>query len=137
MADRKRPKDVASSPGSKVAKEQRMAGTSSGPQEAQDAPRTHKQPPQTSNRRGKAYEHEPTVRKGYEAAENPEAQGDGDPGPAEISERSSVQGHAGRSQGGGAVQADDRVESPHGGAPTGGHAREGRQRVKGDRKPPE
>ena len=82
MADRKRPKDVGSdSPDSKVAKEQRLAGTSSAPQKARDAPRTRKQPPQTSNRRGKVHEHEPTVRKGYEAAENAEAQGDGDPGP--------------------------------------------------------
>ena len=90
MADRKSTKDGGSdSPGSRVAKEQSMAGTSSGPQEAQDAPRTPKQPPQTSNRRAKEHEHDPSVRKGYEAAQNPEPQGDGDPGPDPVSEQSS------------------------------------------------
>jgi hypothetical protein len=92
MAERKSQKDVGrDAPGSKVAKEQRMAGTSSGPQEAKDEPRTPRQPAQTSNRRGKAHEHEPTVRKGYEAAQNPERQGDGDPGPEQVAERSSMQ----------------------------------------------
>lgn len=136
MADRKRPKDVGSeSPGSRTAKEQRIAGTSSGPQEARDAPRTPKQPPQTSNRRGKRHEQEPTVRKGYEAAQNPEAQGDGDPGPEQIRERSSLQGHAGRNHGGGAAQAGDRVEQSQRGEPQGGHTRSGRQNVPGDRDP--
>jgi hypothetical protein len=97
MAERKSPKDVGrDSPGSRTAKEQRMAGTSGGPQEAREAPATPKQPPQTSNRRGKAHEHERTVRRGYEAAQDPERQGDGDPGPEQIRERSSVQGRAGR-----------------------------------------
>jgi hypothetical protein len=137
MAERKRPKDVGSdSPGSRIAKEQRMAGTSSGPQEGQDAPRTQKQPPQTSNRRGKAHEHEPTVRKGYEAAENPEAQGDGDPGPEQLGERSSLQGHAGRSHSG-RTHASDITERSHEGTPSQGHTREGRQRVPGDRDPQE
>jgi hypothetical protein len=46
-----------------------------------DAPETPKQPPRTSNRPGEAHEPEPSVRKGYEAARDPEPQGDGDPGP--------------------------------------------------------
>lgn len=112
-----------------------MAGMSSGPQEARGAPRTPKQPPQTSNRHGKRHEHEPTVRKGYEAAEDPEAQGDGDPGPDRIRERSSLQGHAGRSHGHGPAQADDKVERSQGGTPAGGHTRSGRQHVPGDRDP--
>lgn len=85
MSDRKNPKDVGrDAPGSRTAKKQRLAGTSSGPQKARDAPQTTpSQPPQTSQRtrRDKPHEHEPTVRKGYEAAQNPESQGDGDPGP--------------------------------------------------------
>ncbi|HEX2168124.1 MAG TPA: hypothetical protein VHG09_12900 [Longimicrobiales bacterium] len=136
MADRKTPKDVGrDAPGSKIAKEQRMAGTSSGPQEAKDAPPTPKQPPQTSNRRGKAHEHEPTVRKGYEAAQNPERQGDGDPGPEQISERSSMQGHGGRAHGSGPARGNDSTEQSQGGTPSGGHTREGRQSVPGDRDP--
>lgn len=133
MTDRKNPKDVGrDAPGSRIAKEQRMAGTSSGPQEAREAPETPKQPPQTSNRRGKAHEHEPTVRKGYEAAQNPERQGDGDPGPEQISERSSLQGHAGRSHAG-ASRPSDVTEQKHKGEPGGEHTREGRQKIPGDR----
>lgn len=87
MTDRKNMKDAGGeSPADRIAREQRMAGTSSGPQKADDAPRTPKQPAQTSNRPGKAHEHEPTVREGYEAAQDPEPQGDGDPGPDQISE---------------------------------------------------
>ena len=67
------------SPASKVAKKQGMAGSGSGPQEGREEPNVE-QPPQTSNRRAASQEHEAKVRKGYEAAENPEAQGDGDPG---------------------------------------------------------
>lgn len=135
MAERKNPKDAGrDAPGSKTAKEQRMAGMSSGPQEARDAPKTPKQPPQTSNRRGRAHEHEPTVRKGYEAAQNPERQGDGDPGPEQIRERSSLQGRAGRSHGG-PGRAQDVTEQAHGGHPAGGHTRAGRQHVPGDRDP--
>jgi hypothetical protein len=111
-----------------------MAGMSSGPQEARDAPQTPGQPPQTSNRRDEAHEHEPTVRKGYEAAQNPEAQGDGDPGPEEIAERSSLQGHAGRSHGGPGRQQDVTQQS-QGGKPAGGRTPEGRQDVPGDRDP--
>jgi hypothetical protein len=36
--------------------------------------------------RDSAHEHERTVRKGYEAARDPERQGDGDPGPEEVSD---------------------------------------------------
>ena len=97
MTDRKSAKDSGSNaPGSRVAREQRTAGTSSGPQEAREAPRTEKQPPQTSNRRDAAHEHDATVRKGYEAARNPERQGDGDPGPEQISEQPSQQGQRGQ-----------------------------------------
>lgn len=136
MAERKNPKDVGrDAPGSEVAKEQRMAGMSGGPQEAKEAPRTPKQPPQTSNRRGRAHEHEPTVRKGYEAAQNPERQGDGDPGPEQIRKNSSMQGHAGRAHGSGQAQGNDATERSQSGTPSGGHTREGRQRVPGDRDP--
>src|SRR5690606_34376326 len=135
MAERKNPKDVGrDTPGSEVAKEQRMAGMSGGPQEAKEAPRTPKQPPQTSNRRGKVHEHEPTVRKGYEAAQDPERQGDGDPGPDQARNRSSHQGHAGRSHGGGNRAQDSTAESQRG-APKSEHTREGQQQVPGDRDP--
>jgi hypothetical protein len=46
------------------------------------------QPPQTSGRRDPAHEHESTVREGYDAAQEPEKQGDGDPGTEQISESS-------------------------------------------------
>jgi hypothetical protein len=64
--------------------EECMSETSSGPQEGREPPRTEKQPPQPpqpSGRREPAQEHSGTVRRGYEAAEDPERQGDGDPGP--------------------------------------------------------
>jgi hypothetical protein len=84
MTDRKNTEDVGSeTPADRIAREQRMAGTSSGPQKARDEPRA---PKQTSNRADRAHEREPTVRKGYEAAQNPEPQGDGDPGPDPVSE---------------------------------------------------
>jgi hypothetical protein len=59
-------------------------------------PKTGKQPPQTSGRRDPAHEHDATVRKGYEAAQEPERQGDGDPGPDQIREQPSQQGHRGK-----------------------------------------
>lgn len=74
------------------------------------------------------------MRKGYEAAQNPERQGDGDPGPEQIAERSSLQGHAGRSHAGGASPGDV-TEQKQKGEPGGEHAREGRQKVAGDRDP--
>jgi hypothetical protein len=80
----------------RTAKEQRASGASGGPQASREEPRTPKQPPQTSNRRGKVHEHEPNVRRGYEAAQDPERQGDGDPGPDQVRERSSVQGFGSR-----------------------------------------
>ena len=86
MADRKKAVGSDDAPGSKVAKEQRGSGTSGGPQEGRDEARTPKQSSQTSSRGVKAHEHEPTVREGYEAAQNPEPQGDGDPGPEQITE---------------------------------------------------
>jgi len=67
MADRKR--EVGSdSPGSRSAKKQRTG-----------EPRPAKQSRRKSGRRGSAREHE-TVRRGYEAAREPEPQADGDPG---------------------------------------------------------
>jgi hypothetical protein len=94
MADERRtPKDIGTeSPASETAKQQRMSGTSSGPQEGREAPRTEKQPPQTSGRRDPAHEHRGTVRRGYEAAEDPERQGDGDPGPDQVRESEGLQG---------------------------------------------
>lgn len=83
MADRKDTEDFGSeSPADRIAREQRMAGTSGGPQKAREEPRA---PKQTSKHPGKGHEREPTVRKGYEAAQNPEPQGDGDPGPDPVS----------------------------------------------------
>ncbi|HSK17977.1 MAG TPA: hypothetical protein VK912_02480 [Longimicrobiales bacterium] len=86
MADRKKMKDVDSDAPGGVTKEQGAAGTSSGGQGAGAGQRAPKQSPQTSNRPGKVHEHEPTVRKGYEDAQNPEPQGDGDPGPDPVSD---------------------------------------------------
>src|SRR5687767_15091378 len=105
------------SPASKVAKEQSMAGASSGPQEGRQEPSTEKQPPQTSNRRSAEHEHEAKVRKGYEASENPEAQGDGDLGPEQLKESSSMQGHAGRDNTGRGASAEDVTERSHQGQP--------------------
>jgi hypothetical protein len=122
------------SPASKVAKEQSMAGASSGPQEGREEPRTERQPPQTSNRRSAKHEHEAKVRKGYEASENPERQGDGDPGPDQIRESSSQQGNAGRGNVGRGA-SEDVTERSHKGQPREGHTREGRQKVPGDRDP--
>jgi hypothetical protein len=70
-------------PASETATPQRMGGTSSGPQEGQEDPSTEKQPPPTPGRHDPAHEHEEAVRKGYDAALEPEAQGDGDPGPTQ------------------------------------------------------
>ena len=80
MADRKNTKDVRSravKPGTAKSSRQESGG--------------QQRAPQTSNRPGKVHEHEPTVRKGYEDAQDPEPQGDGDPGPDEISEKTSSQ----------------------------------------------
>ena len=123
------------SPASKVAKEQSMPGASSGPQEGQEPPRVSKQPPQTSNRRSAQHEHEAKVRKGYEASENPEKQGDGDPGPEQIKESSSMQGLAGRGNVGRQASAEDVTQRSHEGQPAEGHTRDGRQKVPGDRDP--
>ncbi|HSJ25633.1 MAG TPA: hypothetical protein VK929_13245 [Longimicrobiales bacterium] len=90
-------RDVGShSPASQSAKEQRMSGTSGGAQASGESSKTGgKQPPQTSGRRDPAHEHEGTVRRGYEAAQDPERQGDGDPGPDQISDDDSQQGFGG------------------------------------------
>jgi hypothetical protein len=108
-------KDVGSqSPASDSAKEQRMSGTSGGAQASGEPSESGgKQPPQTSGRRNPAHEHEGTVRKGYEAAQDPERQGDGDPGPDQIRESSSMQGHGGAG-GGSGTQADESVPADEG-----------------------
>jgi hypothetical protein len=136
MASEKRSaKDLGSrSPASESAKEQRMSGTSGGPQASGEPSKTGgKQPPQTSGRRDPAHEHEGTVRRGYEAAQDPERQGDGDPGPDQIRESSSMQGHGGAGGGSGTGgQAEERGQS---GEPQGEHTRSGRQKNPGDRDP--
>jgi hypothetical protein len=68
-------------PASETATPRRMKDTSSGPQQGREDPSTEEQPPRTPGRRDPAHEHEEMVRKGYDAALEPEPQGDGDPGP--------------------------------------------------------
>lgn len=140
MADRKRnAKDVGSdSPPSKVAKQQQMAGASGGPQQAKQRPKpeNEKQPPQTSNRRGAAHEHDPQVEKGYQAAQNPERQGDGDPSPRTLKGSSTNQGIAGGAGGRGRSASRERgEETAQSGEPQGRHTRHGRQHAPGDRDP--
>jgi len=130
MAKRRDPRDDSST--SETAKQQRAAGTSGGPQEARPES-SDRQPPQTSNRRSARHEHQPTVERGYEAAGNPDAQGDGDPGPDQIRESQSMQGHAGRSHSG--RGGSTATERSHAGEPSGGHTRDDRQRTPGDRDP--
>lgn len=90
-------KDVGSrSPASKSAQEQRMSGTSGGAQASESSKSGGKQPAQASGRRDPAHEHDGTVRRGYEAAQDPERQGDGDPGPDQVSESDSLKGFDGR-----------------------------------------
>jgi hypothetical protein len=133
--DRKDARDVGSqSPASESAKQQRMSGTSGGPQAGREAPRTEKQPPQTSGRRDPAHEHEGTVRKGYEAARDPEKQGDGDPGPDQLRKSSSMQGHGGAGGGSRKATVEEKTEHAQAGEPQGDRA-EGRQREPGDRDP--
>jgi hypothetical protein len=98
MADssKKQPQDPGNdSPASQSAKEQRIAGQRGGPRAGQQQPEAEKQPPQTSGRRDPAHEHDAAVRKGYDAAQEPERQGDGDPGPDQVSDSPSQQGHGG------------------------------------------
>jgi hypothetical protein len=133
--ERRTPKDVGKhSPASESAKEQRMSGTSSGPQEGQEPPRTEKQPPQVSGRRDPAHAHEGTVRKGYDAAQDPERQGDGDPGPDQIRKSPGMQGIGGSGERGRST-SEDSEERAGSGEPQGGHTRHGRQQVPGDRDP--
>jgi hypothetical protein len=134
---RRTAKEVGSdSPGSRTAKEQRIAGAASGPQEGRQEPQSEKQPPQTSNRRSAEHEHEPTVRKGYEAAEDPEQQGDGDPRPRTLKENPGMQGvGGGRGNTGSTARTESATERAHEGEPQGGHTREGRQKTPGDRDP--
>jgi hypothetical protein len=50
------------------------------PEKAGSGSTAKKQPAQSPGERKHAADHEETVRKGYDAAQGPEAQGDGDPG---------------------------------------------------------
>jgi hypothetical protein len=129
------PKDVGSdSPASESAKQQRMSGTSGGPQ-ASGERGSGKQPPQTSGRRDPAHEHEGTVRKGYDAAQDPEKQGDGDPGPEQLKDSPSMQGHGGAGGGSRGASAEDTTERSHAGEPQGERTTGGRQKEPGDRDP--
>jgi hypothetical protein len=120
------------SPAGEQAKQQQMAGASSGPQEAQERarPENEKQPPQTSNRRGREHEHAP--REGYAAGR----QDEGEPSPESLKARSSTQGLAGgagaRGRAGGAETREAEAQS---GEPREEHTRHGRQRTPGDRDP--
>jgi hypothetical protein len=136
MAEKDRSaKDVGSkSPPSESAKEQRMSGSKGGAQASGGSAGQDKQPPQTSGRRDPAHEHDGTVRKGYDAAQDPERQGDGDPGPEQIRDSSSMQGAAGGA-GGGMGQGSRKQESAQSGDPQDGHTRSGRQKAPGDRNP--
>jgi hypothetical protein len=77
------------------------------------------------------HEREKPVQRGYEEARNPEAQGDGDPGPDQIRERASLQGHAGRAHSG--QGGATTTERSHAGEPESGHTGDDRQHVPGDR----
>jgi hypothetical protein len=134
-SEHKDAKDVGSrSPASESAKEQRMSGTSGGAQASGESSQDGgKQPPQTSGRRDPAHEHDGAVRRGYEAAQDPERQGDGDPGPEQVRDSSSMQGLGGAGGGSGrGGQAEERAQS---GEPQGEHTRQGRQKSPGDRDP--
>jgi hypothetical protein len=137
MSEKKNAKDVGSdSPASESAKQQRMSGTSGGAQASGESSSSGgSQPPQTSGRRDPAHEHDATVRKGYEAAEEPEKQGDGDPGPDRIAEGSSQQGFGGAGGGTGTGTGGTKQQSAQAGEPQGEHSRSGRQKAPGDRDP--
>jgi hypothetical protein len=131
------------SPARESAKPQRMSGEQSGPQEAGEQPRAEQQPSQGSVRRDPAHEHERTVRKGYDAAQEPESQGDGDPGPDRVPQSSGMQqvggdGAGGAGGAGGAVDAGNVGQRGQSSEPAAQHAREGRQkpRVEGDPQQP-
>src|SRR5688500_11528900 len=130
MTKRRDPREDSSI--SEVAKQQRAAGKRGGPQEARPAS-SDRQPPPPSKRRSPRHEHETTVERGYEASQNPEKQGDGDPGPERLRESSSMQGHAGRSHRG--RGGSTTTERAHAGEPAREHTRAGRQSVPGDRDP--
>jgi hypothetical protein len=93
-------KDIGSqSPAKGSAKEQHIAGASSGPQgEQTPSPTGGKQPPQTSNRRSKKHEHLPYETKSFTPEEDPDQQGDQSSAES-VRERSSLQGHGGRTHG--------------------------------------
>jgi hypothetical protein len=133
---RRTPKDIGTdSPASTSAKEQRISGTQGGPRASREAPRTEKQPPQTSGRRSAAHEHAGTVRRGYDEAQDPDRQGDGDPGPDQLGRSDAVQGIGGGAGQRGRVPAEHGEERAQGGEPQERHTREGRQKSPGDRDP--
>jgi hypothetical protein len=129
------PQDVGSdSPASGSAKQQRMSGTSGGAQASSESG-SGKQPPQTSGRRDPQHEHKGTVRKGYDAAQDPEKQGDGDPGPEQLKDSPSLQGHGGAGGGSRGASAERSTEQAQAGEPKGSRTASGRQQEPGDRDP--
>jgi hypothetical protein len=136
MADkgRRTPQDSGrDSPAGESAKQQRVSGEQSSPQEAREQPRTEQQPSQGSVRRDPAHEHERTVRKGYDAAQEPESQGDGDPGPDRVPQSSGTQQD--RGDAGGGVDAESAGQRGQSGEPAAQRAREGRQKPLGEGDP--
>jgi hypothetical protein len=134
MAEKNRSaKDVGSeSPPSESAKEQRMSGASGGPQ-ASGSGSSERQPPQTSGRRDPAHEHDGTVRRSFDPGQDPNRQGDGDPGPEQIRNSDAMQGAAGGA-GGGLGLGGRNEETAQSGEPQGGHTGSGQQ-APGDREP--
>jgi hypothetical protein len=130
-------RDVGSdSPPSKAVSEQQRAGERGGSR-AEGGASTSDQPAQTSGGRDPAHEHEPTARRSFGDGQDPNAQGDGEPGPEQLKQRPSLQGAAGGA-GGGQPRGSQRggaEEQAQTGEPTGEHTRAGRQRASGDRDP--
>jgi hypothetical protein len=69
------------SPAGESGKQPRMSGDAAGSGEGKESAGPEEQAPQTSGTGAPADEHEETVQKGYDAAQEPEQQGDGDPRP--------------------------------------------------------
>ena len=95
--DRKATELGSRSPASAEAREQNAAGAQGGPRSARPG-ETQDQPEQGSQRTTPVQaEQAGTERKSFAPGHAPSEQGDGDPGPEQIAERSSQQGIRGRS----------------------------------------
>jgi len=110
MAERdtphRRPQDIGKdSPAKGEAKEQSIAGDRGGPR-APQIRGVGKQPAQTSGRRSKRHEEPPKEAKSFSPEEAPSEQGEGEPSPEQLKERSSLQGIEPRS---GSHSADDEL----------------------------